>query len=1208
MAMKMMGKRLLSMTVMGILFMSLAPLINYPVSGASGFSLVSIAWGSIQNPQKVYPGSSNVILVMEMINNLPVTIKTLVGNLTLPGGFTDTYGRNYSLSTAIVESNSSIRKTIYPGESFRLNYVLNIAQDISPGSYQAFLRINYTYYNSTSGTVVSSTYDYGNITLVVSEFPSFTFSIERLEWLAGGQVVNASPGARGLSLRIYLRNLATEEASELLGVIRLSTPFYPNEASSYYGSAPAGALFTLVFNDISIDVSAGIGVYYGLLVMNFSYRGYGDAIKHYTYNLTVPLRIGENEYAGLEVVRTYWDGYEKVYPGARGVFLHAVLENMGRYSLSDLKIKVSLPNGFSNEFGLKIINTSVEGVYGYGDFIDIMIGPIYIDPVISDGIYYADLGIRGVATVDGASIIVKQSLLLPLIVSGYEADFDVVNVEWSYMGQPAFALSGSKDITLIVTVAYRGEEDIAGVSPTLLLPSGFIVKEVSGYPQTIPSSAVFSIAFTLDISEDVEPKYYSAVLNLGYVVSPNTLNLVKSVNLNFPVLVSNRALFDTQINIVEVSWGASGASEVYPLSKDNPLRIELANYGPYDAQGVILSIYLPEGFSVDANNVSASTMLAVGSFAIATFYVSVGDVEPGTYNFNFSIRYIIRLYGCELNKVFRYSSSIEVYNPPFPKPYLKVLSYQWENNYNVYPGTRGVQLVIELGNDAPYPISAIHIYPDLPEGFSLTEGEVLPYVGGPIPQWSPFTFSLGLDIDPSTEPGYHTIAFSIEYVLDTGEGGLKISESINITVVVDELGGIRYLFYRWIGYSPGPGSADALLVLVFRNDYFEAMNGLYAEVRLPDGFISTYSGASIVNVTPYIAASLNEVTSILSSYTDGLDSFVNLPVSGTVSKGDYIIIPLPMMISVDIPIGEYATYVTLNFIDEWDMVRELTLECRYKLPGSVDYVEVIEDKSKLVIGDRETNVSIVVRNPGSSPMYDVYIGVNSLSQVVMFSSTLKHIDVINPGEEIQLTWRATVSPTTSYIGGIPVLVSIAYFDSIGAPHMLNQTVILYVEGLARLKVIDVYVEPEPPAPNSIISVSATIVNVGSHTAKNTEVYLMGEHLITNSDSYTFLGDIDEGTQIPFTLYGFVGDYEGEATIYLIIKYDNVYNEESTIEYPISIRVEAKPAPVEAPTTPVGFIEDYWKVLVVGVVSIFLVLSVILIYKMYRASKTRLGMS
>ncbi len=1198
----------LSLTVvMIIILLGILPFSSYRVSGASGFSLVSVSWGSPRNPQKVYPGSSNVVLVVEMINNYPFTIDSLVGNLSLPAGFTDGFGHEYAVSIAIVESNSSVRNYIRPGESFRLNYVLEINESISPGTYYAVLSINYTYYNSSSGTVITSTYHYGNIPLTVSDFPSFSFSIERIVWMVDGVELNATPGSRGLSLHVFLRNLGDEDASDLIGILDLSSPFHPFEATGFYGSVASGMVFELVFNGIDIDYSASPGIYYQQLILNFSFIGYGDAIKYYSIPLNISLSLDDNEYAGLKIVRVYWDGYAKVYPGSRGVVLRTTLENMGRYTLSDLRIIAYLPSGFSNEFGRDTLNTSVSGVYGYGDFIDVLLGPLYISSSISPGIYYADVVIRGVASIEGASIIVEQDIRLPMIISEYKSKFNIVDVEWEYNNQPAFALPGSKDITLVVRVAYRGEEDISGISPTLLLPSGFTVKETLQYPQTVVPSSVFTLSFIVDISKSLESKYYSASLNIEYVVSANDLNIVKSTNLHFPIKLSQLDSFDSDVNIIEVHWGSARPQQVYSMTEDNPLSITVVNYGPYDIQGIIASLELPQGFSSDVKNVSLANILPVGSFSETVFYISVGDIEPGYYGFNISISYIISLYGTEIRKSVNYSNILKIVDPPFSIPYLKILGYQWENSYKVYPGTSDASLQISIGNDAPFTISAIHVYPILPDGFSLSKGTLLPYIDGPISPWGSFSFSMEIDINDGVKPGYHKINFTIEYLLNSGGDGVKLNESLSLLIYVERIGGIRYLFYRWAGYSPGPGSVGASLILVFRNDLFETMDGLYAVVQLPEGFISTYTGTSMVNVTPYSTSSLAELSNILSGDFFSLTSNDILSSRESVSKGDYIILNIPLIISPEIDIGVYNAVVSLNFIDEWSMVREITVKCQFNLPGSVDYVEVIEERSRLVVGDRETNVSIVVKNPGSSPMYDTYIGINSMSQVVAFSSSVKHLTVIYPGEEVELTWRASVSPITSFIGGVPVLVSISYSDSIGVRHYINQTVILYVEGLARLKVIDVYIDPETPYPNSSISVSATIVNIGSDVAKNTEIYLSGEHLITNSDSYTYLGDVDEGTQIPFTLYGSLDDYEGETKIYLVIKYGNIYNEESTIKYPITITVKRQPPPEGTTSQPMGFIEDYWKVLVVGAVSIFLVLSVVLIYRMYIASKSKLGM-
>ena len=1199
--------KLVTLVLVIILLFGVLPVFNNVEAVSQGFSLVSYVWGSTQNPQKVYPGSSDVILILQLINNFPFKIDSIVGNLSLPNGFTDVYGHSSSVAVGVVEDNYTVRNYIYPGELFRLSYILNIGDTLSPGTYYGNLSLNYTYYNSSSNSVVTSTYVINDVPLIVSDFPVFTFSVKKVLWLGDGVEVNATPGARDLSLHIYVRNLGGESIDDLWGSVDLSPPFYPRESMVHYGGVGKNSVFELVFNDIDIEYGYPPGIYYETLILNFSFRGYGDAVKHYNYSMVLPLRLDNSEYAGVEVVRVSWNGFIKVYPGSRRVYLKVTLENMGRFTLSDIYAVGNLPPGFSSELGKGVINATVDGVYRYGDFIDIVFGPLYINSTISSGIYYMDIDVRGVGSIGGSSLIVEQSITVPMIISNYSSMFDVVSVEWLYEGQPAFALPGSRDITLLIKVAYRGEEEISGVSPTLLLPPGFTIKEVKETPQAVSPSNIFTLSFVLDASRVLTPKYYSAHIHLEYVLSVNNLNTIVSSNITFPIKISDPDVFNSRIRVVNFYWGVGVPKYVYPATEDNPFTVAIINYGPYDIRGASLSIQVPPGFTVHSRNVTLTNLLIVGSSSETTFYISVGkSLEAGSYNFNLTISYIIDLYGVEIEKHVVERLSVEIVDTPFPQPYIKVLSYQWENGYRVYPGTEKARLAVSLENDAPFSISAIHIYPMLPEGFSMSEGSVMFYVDGPITPWGSFSFPMMIDVGRDVKPGYYHIELSMDYLLNSGGDGVEINESLDILVHVDKLGGIRYLFYRWIGYSPGPGSAGSSLTLVFRNDLFNVMNGLYATILLPEGFKSAYTGLSTVNVTPYLTSSLNG----LSRFLSGQNIEFNLGQSSlskkSVSRGDYIILSVPVIISPDLKVGSYEAMVILNFLDEWSMVREYQLRCPFNLPGSVNYVEVVENRSRLVVGSRETNVSIVLRNPGTSPMYDVYVGISSFSQVVAFSSSIKHIVILPPGEEAELVWRASVLPTTSFVGGLPALITISYVDSVGVKHLLNQTIILYVEGLARLKIIDVYVEPETPYAKSLISVSATIVNVGSDVAKNTEVYLMGENLLVNADSYTFLGDIDTGTQIPFTLYGVLNASRGETTFYLIIKYSNLFNEEATIRYPITVKVGVQPKETES-SSPVTLIEDYWKIIVIGAVLIFLVLSGFLIHRMYIASKSRLEM-
>jgi len=1183
-----------------ILSLIIYPYINvYP--SPDGFRLANVVWGSLDNPQKVYPGSTDVVLIIEVVNEYNFTLESVTGNLSLPSGFTDINGNPYSTAVGIVKTDSDVRRYVNAGETFTLTYTININNSVSPGEHYASLNLTYTYLES--GNLVTGSYILNNITLKVSDFPVFKFTLKRISWNVGGEEVSATPASRGLTLDVDIFNNSTDSIDTLNAYLNLTYPFKPDVVKYSTQNINAESRFTLTFNDISIDSDATPGAYYENLTLVYTFRGYGNAVKEYKDILNITLIIDPAVEAGIKFVKVYWRNNVKVYPGSRSVYLEAEFENLGNYQLKDIIAYIRLPNGFSNQSGGNIIKVTYSPLVDYGDFFTIDIGPLYIYKYQPAGVYYLNVTITSLAVVDNSNLLAKENIIIPAIVNSYKYEFDIMSIEWSYGGNPAIALPGARDIVLSIKIAYRGVEDISGLEPHLILPSGFRIKSISQYPQTVTSSTIFTLSFVIDIDRNVSPKSYTSTLIIKYTVSPSNQDTVKEYIVDIPVNIASGKSIDSQIDIVNVYWGVNTPRYVYPASQNNPLNIVLANRGGYDVSSLILSINKsPKGFYVYPSNVSVTTLLNGGGFAETRLYINISKyVKPGEYTLSLRISYQIRIYGSYLNRNINRNITVYVSRPIYPEPYINVISYRWANGYKVYPGTDESSLSVSFVNNAMYPISAININVTPPVGISVVTGYNSFYIEGPIQSWNTFNINIALNVSKNVKPGYHRLKLKISYIVESGGDGILFNNIQYIHIYISQLKGLRYISYMWVGQSPGPGSAGATLMLIFRDDKIDAMKGLYATIKLPKGFISTDTGTNTFNVTPASGASLQNIISNYRSLGK-----VYLPSSTQVSPGDYIVVPMNLIISKNLTTGKYYAYVTFNFLDQWGSIHEYKLRCYFNLPGSTTYLEVVENESYLIVGEKEANVSIVFKNPGSAPIYDVYIGVGSYSQAIVFSSSLKYIPILKPGDKIVLTWRAAVNPSTSITGSLPAIVSISYIDPSGYRNSLNQTVILYVIGIAKLKIIDLEVNPSPVLSGGEFSVSATIVNIGTDTAKYSEVYLVGNDIKTSPDSYTYLGDIDVGYQIPFTLYAEMNKYSGNTTIYLVINYYNLYHEKFTIKYPIKIAVEKYVKTTAKTTTLESFIRDYWRLVIVAAVVSFLIITGLLIYKVTRSA--RLGRS
>ncbi|MGC9067649.1 MAG: hypothetical protein ACP5GU_00880 [Thermoprotei archaeon] len=1173
------------------------PLYLQSVFASGNFTLVSTLWGSQSNPQKVYPGSSNVRFIV-LIRNDYSNLVSVVGYLSLPYGFSGTNGGNVLSAVGYISTNNTIRYNINKGEIFELDYFLNIAGFLAPGTYYGNLTLNFT----------NSTFSNGNFTMnvpmTVSSFPTFNFQIISVYWsTTGGTIVNAVPGTRNVELNVILKNIGTDNINSISAQLILNKPFNPNKVMSSAQQVNKGSTFTLTFTGISIDFASAPGNYMEQLMINSTFIGYGGATSTYTNMINLSLVIGNYSNAGIQIVSVQWNGGEKVYSGSRKVSLDVVIQNMGSYTISNMLSRIILPSGFTNAYGSNIINTTSTAVLNYGNSITLNFSPIYIGDSTKPGIYYVRLVIMSVVSIDNTNLIAKDNFTIPIYVNDLITPIDLVSVDWSYNGNPAPALPGSQYVILSITFVNRGEDTYSGFQPRLILPRGFTVFGTSADPGPITPGSIFTVRSYVNVSDTVLPGNYIANLTLRFSVNPSGINTVGSMNFSIPLYIMDPKGFDTKISIVNAYWGTGTPNPVYPGSKNVPLTVEIVNVGLYTAQAVQIGISAPETFTPIINSTSVTSTLPSGSFASAVLYFDISPhTTPGSYVFLVNVKYFISVYGATIYRYVKFVFVLYVSQPTSGPPYINVVNSGWLNNYPVYPGTQNATFSLTINNEAPFPIAGIHLKLVLPRGFTPGVNGVESYIGGPIQQWQTASASFSINVNASTLPGLYTASLKIDYILLSGGNNLKNSEEKEIVLRVNSLKGFEYITYNWVGYAPNPGNVGATLIVLVRNTEVPTMKGIVAEIQLPKGFNSTITGTRVFNVTPYIFTSINQVQNLLQRTPVSSLQFMVPQQATQANLGDFLAIPISVSINKNVTPGYYPIIIKLNFLDQWNVVRNVIVNGDFWLPGSSNIIQVVEGKSKLLVGNRTAEINIYLRNNGSSSVYNVYVAITNMEAPISISSTVKYIPIIGPNSEVPVSWVVSVSPSISYLGSVPIVLSITFVDPAGFRHNITQTAILFIEGLAEIKFVDVTVEPKPIYLGSTITISATLINLGTYKAGNVEAWLEGNDIITLSNSYTFVGDIDVGSQIPISLSANISNKAVNKTIvYIVIKFKNVFNEITTERYPIVLNITYKPPQTQTQAQSL-ILPNVYELLIIVATVIFLSVSGYMIYLLYKKTK------
>jgi len=1191
-------KKILSTIIIIIILQTL--IFNLvPVRAQGNFTFVNSLWGSTSNPQKVYPGSSNVNLILFIRNDSNQSLVSVSITLYLPHGIESYDGKSNITSNGYVQENNSIKYTVSPGEIFQANFILNILDYAEAKEYNCTALIEYYTSSLTVGKESITVW------FTVSPFPAYSFKFIESYWTtSAGYRVNGSSGARNLNLNVVLKNIGESSINSVSAKLNLDGNFYPQTSTSSASNVGMGEVFTLAFTQVSIPVSTAPGTYILNLELNCTFIGYGNAVNVASYTIQVPVDVFSPSSPNLRLVRVAWRNYEKAYPGARAIILEATIQNFGEYTVSESLIKLYLPRGFTDTFGKNIVNSTSSATIGYGEFATYSIGPIYVSSNVAPGIYYGNATLECVGSRDSSQLLLIQNISIPLIVSRYISNFDVSSVEWLYGGQPAVALPGAQDVQLSIVLVNRGEETFSGLTASPSLPSGFKLLGEDVYSGTVPSGASFTISFHFNISENVKPGNYIIPVSLTFNLNPSSSNTISSSGIMVPVWVEDPVRFDSELKVVNVFWGSYGnPSTVYPGSKLAPLTVEVVNVGLYTVHGARLKLYTSEAFEVVVGEAELSTSLPPGSFSTSTFYLNVNfDAPPGRYNLTLQENYFITLYGAQISKARNLTVEVRVFEPSVRPPYMKVISCGWGNGYPVYPGTENATFNVVISNQAPYSISGIYVTLE-PYKFFRESGfqGLKAYVSGPLAPWQTTTLSFKLNVDHNAVPGDYHANLTLEYTLLSGGNNLRVRDVQPVSIKINMLNPPEHVYSSWVRYSPGPGNKGALLLLVFRNNEVPVMRGTYVMITLPKGFKSTVTGSERVNVTPSSFSSATQLQDILSLFSGQPQVPAQAP-QAQIGRGDLIAVPVQVDVDRDTLLGGYNLTAEFNFVDQWCCVQKAFSRAYFTLLGSTNMVEVVEGKSKLFIGLRSAVIELFVKNNGTAPLRDVYVAIGGAPQGIAVSSSVKYVPEIGPGGEVNLTWLASVNPQTPYTGSLPILVVISFADQLGYRRTFNQTAIVYVEGIVELKLMDTSLSPEPVYAGETLTVSTTILNLGTYKAKNVEASVAGSFLENITGSYTFVGDVDVGAQVPVSLQARVKDVVGERILYLIIRYRNVFNEPITQVYPLNVTVYSKPATTTTSAIPIVKFIDTYRVVFIILILGFLVASGILIYKLYQRAK------
>ena len=319
--------------------------LELPIVDPQPLQILNAVWGTLNNPTPAAPGDKAATLTLLIRNTQTYAISAINATLHLTKPYTNITG-GYSVkaySDALVS----------PGNSFTLQFLINIDEEAAVGYYNLNLSLTYVDLWSTrqQQTIPVNVRLDGRSRITV--IPVAT---------------TLHPGSED-TITLKISNIGSASAYSLLASLKLpsGTPITldPNGVEQRFGEIKPGDSIT--FNvKASTPPDAAVGAYQATLSLSFrdSYGSPSSESKMVLLNV-------EAKPASLQVREAVWgtpNSPTAVGPGDKGVTLSLTLQNTEPYTISGLLGYLTLPKQFTNATGGHVASAYYQSPISPGQF------------------------------------------------------------------------------------------------------------------------------------------------------------------------------------------------------------------------------------------------------------------------------------------------------------------------------------------------------------------------------------------------------------------------------------------------------------------------------------------------------------------------------------------------------------------------------------------------------------------------------------------------------------------------------------------------------------------------------------------------------------------------------------------------------------------------------------------------------------------------
>lgn len=1034
--------KILGLTILLIiLFNSINLIVEFANATTHTFELLTYNYKSSAGTSQIYPGSRNVQIIVEVQYVGNESITSVIGRIQLPPCFT--ISRGSQASSPAYTPNGTTYTIVKPGDVILFKYRVDVLESAKPGTYK--FSINITYRLVDNPTVVGSEI-ISNMTITISAYPKLKLNIIDTYWSP-----DAYPGSEGVSLNIIVENNGNSMIVSGSVLVKLPKIIEPREIRLNLGALNKKDRVTLTLGSLDVSVNAKPNYrYQGTMYITATART-DDGVT-YSASAIVPFTftISEAPLVKLEVINYGLTAPHSV-SSLRYTKIYVTFQSKDTATINAITAMFNIINSslsFIN--GSKTAITTIQGRYGYGDYITIESSKLIVHESFT-GVMCVRLVLTIFGSKDGAEFWSTHEYLLTINITKPIIDVEVVKVYWDTQR----VYPGSDDQSLNIVVENLDIVDFISVVATLKLPPIFTPNVVTISGININSGFRTTITFHhIDISRNAKPGVYTAILELNGLARYSDNSFYK-VSIRLPILVNISSPSINLFEIVDYGWSEGRA---YTTSCNINAYVSLRVASPVITRSILLKAILPPQLTFMDNRHTMNITVS-GSYGYGqVFRVEIGPInvtagKPGITPIVIAVEALVRLHDSSMWVYENLVLPLRVYEP---RVNLTIIDSGW---YEGYASTEsyGVTAYVTLQSLHTDRIKTLLIVmkPDI-KGVVFESGKnESVWVGQRGINYGDIITATFSNIDIRVNTLQIPVILKIECIIILGKSYYKAFNTfkLNLKLVSNERNFIiveASTLYRG-RYAPIlPTAHDITLRLTLINIKPTVISSVNVRATLPEGFKLKGIGGSCLN-------------GVTGGSTCTLEFYIDV---GNVSAGIYKAeIVLECFRKLGNSIIKFTQVIHLNLVVEpietW--LPLITMVTWYW--GRGEPVTVFEH-------ERNVPLTLILMNIGRYTAEGVRVLLESLNSTVRFITNSSYCTLrLNPGESCRAILYLDLANVS--VGNLYFNVYVMYLFREYGTHILRQQVFLIslpVERFAGgkgLEVIDSYWKNEWPVyPNT----------------------------------------------------------------------------------------------------------------------------------------------